>query len=456
MNKTINETSLANASSLFINTTDYESNSKFQNNFLDYSAQNWLYKEYMRNLIDSINYCFVPLAACIGIFFNFICIVAFSSSRLKSTIYRYLFYNSLFDTITLVIAFVRTFTVYVQVEQVTPYTQFFEPYLFVYFSSVTLTCSNLSKIALAAERICKLKGKLKCFTGKKSFKWIMSSIIAFSIVSNSPILIGYSLFSQSVIKQTIAFVTLNEKGHNSSYAFLFVLNSIFLDIGVFLCVLIIDIILIIVIRSHLKKIAKIESRSAESSNCRSYKRIQFETYEEDLDDDETDEDDGSVVVIANIRNENVSITNRETTTTDSPSSHVEESNANNNIQANSAKKKDEKIVEFSKCNLAKLIQLYCLVFLFGHSLYSFTAVITQIKYFYFYGPLMNLYPKNYYLLNLLIALSYLILYTSFCFNFFVYYKYNPLFRFIIKGRRNKSDEMSNQQTVQKTSDEMEN
>ena len=133
MNKTLNETSLANTSSLFINTTDYESNSKFQNNFLEYNAQTWLYKEYMRNLIDSINYCFVPLAACIGIFFNFICIVAFSSSRLKSTIYRYLFYNSLFDTITLVIAFVRTFTVYVQVEQVIPYNQFFEPYLLVYF-----------------------------------------------------------------------------------------------------------------------------------------------------------------------------------------------------------------------------------------------------------------------------------------------------------------------------------
>ena len=62
--------------------------------------------------------------------------------------------------ITLCIAFLNTCTsLFNKNDEFIKYAKYVEIYLFVYVSSVTLTCSNLTKCALAFDRIFKLKGK---------------------------------------------------------------------------------------------------------------------------------------------------------------------------------------------------------------------------------------------------------------------------------------------------------
>ena len=117
-------------------------------------------KIYLPTSLFIINYCFIPLIICLGILVTILSINVFLHSRVKSLIYKYLLFNSIFDMITLCIAFLNTCTsLFNKNDEFIKYAKYVEIYLFVYVSSVTLTCSNLTKCALAFDRIFKLKGK---------------------------------------------------------------------------------------------------------------------------------------------------------------------------------------------------------------------------------------------------------------------------------------------------------
>ena len=117
-------------------------------------------KIYLPSSLFIINYCLIPLVICLGILLTILSINVFLHSRVKSLIYKYLLYNSIFDMITLIIAFLNTCTsLFNKSDEFFKYTKYVEIYLFVYVSSVTLTCSNLTKCALAFDRIFKLKGQ---------------------------------------------------------------------------------------------------------------------------------------------------------------------------------------------------------------------------------------------------------------------------------------------------------
>jgi hypothetical protein len=81
-----------------------------------------------------------------------------------------------------------------------------------------------------------------------------------------------------------------------------------------------------------------------------------------------------------------------------------------------------------KCSLSKMIQLYCLVFIFGHVLFTVTGLLIQTQYI--SSRMLSLRRET---LDLLVSLSLLFLYLSFSGNFLVYYQYNSLFRAVLTG-----------------------
>ena len=89
-----------------------------------------------------------------------------------------------------------------------------------------------------------------------------------------------------------------------------------------------------------------------------------------------------------------------------------------------------------KCSLSKMIQLYCLVFMLGHGLFTITSFLIQTQYLQNHNineKHHNLFPMRQETLDLLVSLSLLFLYLSFSGNFLVYYQYNSLFRFVLTG-----------------------
>ena len=148
-----NQTSLNNS----IDPYSSSFNTMIQSPFVGFAEYG---KIYLPSSLFIINYCLIPLVICLGILLTILSINVFLHSRVKSLIYKYLLYNSIFDMITLCIAFVNTCTsLFNKNDEFLKYVKYIEIYLFLYVSSVTLTCSNLTKCALAFDRIFKLKGK---------------------------------------------------------------------------------------------------------------------------------------------------------------------------------------------------------------------------------------------------------------------------------------------------------
>lgn len=150
----------------------------------------------------------------------------------------------------------------------------------------------------------------------------MGSVVLFSLLANFPILMGHRFFiihdkssSFSIIRPSIAFMSLNAHLNinnntddiNSSssllnlntYGSFFVINALVLDMATFLSVCLTDILLIIVIRLSLKKIAKFQAR-----NKNSRQKIEFEIVNDN--EDEYDQEP-NVRIRANLNNESVSI-----------------------------------------------------------------------------------------------------------------------------------------------------
>jgi hypothetical protein len=113
-------------------------------------------------------------------------------------------------------------------------------------------------------------------------------------------------------------------------------------------------------------------------------------------------------------------------------------------------------VERTKCRLSKMIQMNCLFYIIGHSLFSVCELLIQIKYFFYYGPLMNIPRENYPFINFLIALSYLLLYFSFSLNFLAYYKYDLLFGLILSNKSKDASAEENTNTNEEQKQNAEN
>jgi hypothetical protein len=466
----MNCTKSANCIKINISTYDYETNASFYANIIEYFTTEWYTRSFFNNLTDIIYLFCLPTVALFGIILNLICIIIFLNPIIKSLIYKYLLFNSLFDFISLILILGKSTMNLIQTPIFNLHTNVYDIYFFVYFLSVMITCSNMTKIALLLERIFKLKKCCKWFTNKKSFKFVMSLIIIISFLLNSPLIYGFSLFSNAWSKHTYFLLTLNKNGINHTLGVIFIINAILVDIGVFILVIVMSVILLIVIKLHKKKLGKMELEGKNSN-----KRIGFEIVDNDDDDDDDEDDENEeetssdgksieivynnpafVITSSEQFDDNFTKFNERTNQNHLSSSEPKASinNLTNKTKKNT-KNNVKSDVEKTKCQLSKMIQMTCLFYIFGHILFSICELMIQIKYFFYYGPMMNIPRENYPFINFLIALSYLFLYLSFSLNFLAYYKFDVLFGLILcnKSKDVQVEENTNPNEEQKQNGE---
>lgn len=463
---------------------DYFSNGRFHRHIEELEARQNISKTqyWLTFSTDLTNVFLIPCTIIISFLLNLICISIFTSSYLKSTIYKYLSANSIIDCIMLIVALLGLF-VYSD-------TYSSAQYLFIYLSFTALTASNMIKIALSLDRIFRLKKVAKFFVRKTSFKWIMSIIVVFSAAVNSPKLMFYNLYSNTWQRNNFLTVTLTTDGNKTVTGPLLIISTILIELIPYIIVVVLNIVLLVAVKEHLVKLKSMEEMSEESvvegectpeklpstpgtpgtpttpttpTNMLKKKRIHFDIYDQDDSDEDTDE-----VVIPNLESDSTIDVRKKKKKKEkkikskSKEAEAEEGNAKSeaNSEANGEDEEDddddessddekpEKLepmdmrtdIEITRFSLTKMLQLSYIVYILGHSLFVFTSIFVQIKYFFYYGPLMNVFQKNLLVINLLIALSYWFLYISFGANFFVYFAFNSLFRKIITKTTESKDE----------------
>jgi hypothetical protein len=394
---------------------------------------------------DFTNVFLIPCTIIVSFLLNVICISIFTSSNLKSTFYKYLSANSINDCITLMVALLSLF-VYSD-------TYSAAQYFFVYLSFTSLTISNLLKIALSLDRIFRLSKMCKWYVKKTSFKWILAALVVFSAGINSPKLIFSDLYSNSWQKSNILTLTLNPEGSESKIKGpLLIISTILIEIIPYIAVLALNVVLLSAVKDHLKSLVKIEDASGldadgvsmggggnegqtiivpRTINRMKQKRVHFDIYDEDDSDEET----ADVVVIANIESDSaIDGMSQASSKEDSMEVTMEKKEKKENIDQRTD-------IEITRFSLTKMLQLSYIVYILGHSLFVFSSIFIQVKYFFNFGPLMNVFKQHMLVINLIIAISYLFLYISFGANFFVYFAFNGLFRKMLSKttKKNKED-----------------
>lgn len=278
-----------------------------------------------------------------------------------------------------------------------------------------------------------MKKIAKWYVRKTSFKWIISLLVIISAGVNSPKLIFYNLYNNTWQKSNALTLILSDQGNQTVKGPLLIISTILIELIPYITVIVLNIILLYAIKDHLKTLKAIEDASNDEeaeklpNGCRMRrKRIHFDIYDEDDSEEETAVD---IVVIVNIESD--SGIEGETIKKDEASEVKMEKKEAVDMRTD---------IEITRFSLTKMLQLSYIVYILGHSLFVFSSIFVQIKFFFYYGPLMNLFKDHFLVINLVIAVSYWFLYISFGANFFVYFAFNGLFRKMINNSTKSKDQ----------------
>ena len=415
-------------------------------NVKEYIDESFYFQELILYFLDFLNSFIIPIIISCSLPLNLICVWGFLDSRLKNVVYKFLLFNSIFDSITL-----STVGLRLLVKIFTRYNPAIDFYIFSFLSNVSLTCSNLTKIGFSLERIFKLKSICQIYRKKSSFKYIITMIIVVSMLANSPVLFGYSFYSDTFMKQSYYIMILNDFGRSSAFGIMMVVNAVFVDFGVFLAVVVINLVLLKLIRNNSRKLTEMLNNPNvinPDNNGQDYKNINkgvyFESNGSVYDDESEDEKEHYIIL------DPVSISNLTKIADDKSNakmSELEPSKTANDLITNAIDEKEKSAsknkVTKAKLNLTSMIQSNNLIYIFGHLLFSISSIFVQIRYFFHFGNYMNVCFECFYWINLMIILSYMMLYASFGCNFFIYYYQNSKFYSIFKNRmKTKANDQS--------------
>lgn len=428
---------------------DYTIDTIFVQNFNSFLSKKSESDESIIFLTELINIFLMPTISLASFLLNVVCVAIFSSPKLKSTLYKYLQANSITDLITLLLAIIGSFAKLTETAGITFSVYTSAQFFFVFLSYTTLTISNFIKIAMTFDRIFRLKKVCKFYTKKSAFGWIIFIIVAFSVGANVPKIVFHDLITYEWQHSSFLIFTLTYAGKQKSAGLMVVITSILLEFVPIIMVIILSIVMIVVVKHHLKKLKTIEDMSAEDeleaekvaienggvdvkvpigepTTKPVRKRINFDIYDEDDSEDESEMD---VVVIANIENDSIIEPEKKSNSDETSEGMDVKMKRRDSVKSET----DRTDIDVTRYLLTKMININCLVYILGHLFFAFCSVFIQVKYFFYYGPLMNMYKDAYPLLNLLIAISYILLYVSFGANFFIYFAFNGSFRRILNN-----------------------
>jgi hypothetical protein len=364
-----------------------------------------------------INQYISPLICFISFLLNLVCIYVFMSRKARSLVYRYLLANSICDALIVFLPLMRL-SLKRSIEFM-PQKFAFDLYFNIFPYQCLMMCSGLIKVCLSFERYSRLNRKCFIFLSPSYFKYIILSIVLCSFVLNLYVLYGLKLMNAKLMLENGYFVILNWFGYETMFGFFMIVNLIAWDYAIFLCQFIVNIFLILSIRSYSQKLNNTFGRKKRNAtNGMSSESQNNYSFVDEVEEDEV----SSNIIITYMNNE---FSNASTiTTADAPSTPRPVEIEIEMTLDNLSKKKKKLQVQHSIQNTSKMIQMTCFVFLGGHLMYSVMNVLVQVNY-------LDLERANPFdstpHVRFLCLLAYLILHFSLGANFVVFLMFNDFF-----------------------------
>lgn len=342
----------------------------------------------------------LPVICCLSLCLTMLCIGIFSKPVFKGTFYKYLLYNTVFDSITLVSVMIRPLLRRTLTEDI------HELYYYCFITSYSETTAKLVKLIINLDRYSRMTSAFRFFS-KQSQSLILCFCLILSFFITSPLLFYHDYLEFEWYKLTMYELSLTKIGNTSPIGSLILINSIVFSISIYLMLLYFNNLLKKAINENFKKLYKaleIEKKKTQDFVI----NMKNEKYGSNKTEIYPELEHGK-----NIINDEIKVFDK--------------------IESNSIKSPME--IEKSRQKLADMIIYLNYSYAIGHSLNIILSISEQIK---------NLFGfKNFNvksgsitdetdITGGIVAISNLILYCSMGVQFFIFFFYSLNFRFFVE------------------------
>lgn len=180
------------------------------------------------DLADELVTIILPLLSMLGFFLNFIVfIVFFHKSIYKlSSFYRYVACIVIFDLCLQFLTLAKPVVKVVLTENMSIF------YTYVYLTSVSLLCSNITKLLMAVDNLTKVSGQYRQVFRRYQSSTLINGAMIFSAIACFPLVLERRSFAATWFKQTYFEQTLNPYGINRSAGLLAMMNGMLINGGI--------------------------------------------------------------------------------------------------------------------------------------------------------------------------------------------------------------------------------
>lgn len=361
-----------------------------------------------------------PCASFINLWINFINVVILIRPIFKGSLYKYHLFNSVFDFCLLLMISIKPFLRTHLTEHIIQF------YVFIYFSSVFLMCSDLTNMAALIERISKLSGKKKFLSKNSTYRTMLVIIVVFSAVVNSPVLFMRSYFELEWYKNNYYELILSNYDPNKLIAKLAIINTIVVNLGIYFTTIFLSNSVSKLVKRNARKLKQIIELEQTKSTDYIIKIIH------DIEDmRDYEDDDADVVDLDNISiNSNQSSSAKHRNKLRSMDSKTDLDTMEKSPPSGDPNgRKSPEEVEAIRKKMSDLVSYNTNIFLTGHSFFLFVNL---------YQKGANLIKEYNYIdsdnktMAVLDTLSSFTLYATLGLTFITNLVYNIKFRYIIK------------------------
>jgi hypothetical protein len=368
----------------------------------------------------------LPSIACIGFFLNLISLLVFRRSSFKSSFYKYIFANTVCDLSVTGLVVLKPSIKYILTEYI------ILMFVYVYATSVALTCSTATKIVFTLDRLTKSLNRFR-FIFKPASSTIITIYCVLSAVVNLPLLLKYHYFDMTWFKQSYYEQTLNGFGLDSFVGLLAMLNAMLMNAGSYVLIVVLSVLLKKAIRDNFRKLYQLLEIQR--------KRINYETTLHMVDDidyfNEHNDDDDDLCDVGDTENNSSSSLchNRgngkfkgQSVSVKDPFESVEE-NLKGSPRTTSRYANNPVSLEKERRKMGNMVLLINVLFIFGHTLLLGCSFYEQISNL-IYGVA---YKKTYEDFGIVNVVANIILYTTMSSSFFAYVYFVRRFRQALVG-----------------------
>jgi hypothetical protein len=367
----------------------------------------------------------LPSISSLSFFLNLITLLALTKTFFNGSLYKYIFFNTIFDLSTLMLVILKPLLKFLLTEDV------FKLYFYIYLTSVGLMCSNLTKLIYSFERLTKMTGKFR-YIFKKSHSVIILTYTIFSMLVNLPLLFEYFYFDVTWFKQTYFELTLNSRGIQTVFGILGMLNVMLLNLGIYVLIILVNILLKQALKENLKKLAQL----IEIEKSGSLEHVTINIMDELEDKLENEDDESEEIDFESVHSQCITHRNVHTKIGDLESQIGTVSSSIGTCEEAKSPLSKRKMaqppqnpieIEKARRKMCNMVIYTNGLFIGGHTIFVISSLYEQLINI-IYG---KEYKKDYEDYGIQNFIANIILFLSMGFNFFIYLYYVRRFRQVI-------------------------